>query len=110
MRLAARVAVNRTVAGVHFPVDSVAGMLLGLTLGNYFVSRCAKRPSYKTWSFEGNKYPSKEDFDWTALYDVAAGQIAKPPYVLATGTVNIGAKESSPMLSWLWNKAVAEWP
>jgi membrane-associated phospholipid phosphatase len=40
MRLAARVAVNRIVAGVHFPVDAAAGMVLGLTLGQYFVNRC----------------------------------------------------------------------
>ena len=40
MRLASRVAINRTVAGVHFPADSAAGCFLGLALGQYFWRRC----------------------------------------------------------------------
>lgn len=40
MRQAYRVAVNRTVAGVHFPVDSIAGHVLGTALGEYLVARC----------------------------------------------------------------------
>ena len=34
-RLAHRIASNRTVAGVHFPVDSGAGALMGCLLGEY---------------------------------------------------------------------------
>ncbi len=37
--LAHRIANNRTIAGVHYPVDSRAGAHLGLTLGRYFVDR-----------------------------------------------------------------------
>ena len=29
LRLASRIAVNRTIAGVHFPVDSAAGAVIG---------------------------------------------------------------------------------
>ena len=39
MLQAARISVNRHVAGVHFPVDSMAGATLGLLLGQYIVAR-----------------------------------------------------------------------
>ncbi|MEM7641552.1 MAG: phosphatase PAP2 family protein [Pseudomonadota bacterium] len=32
-RIAARIAVNRTIAGVHFPIDSMAGAMLGHSIG-----------------------------------------------------------------------------
>ena len=75
MRLAARIAINRTVAGVHFPVDSAAGALLGLTLGQYLVNLCTypqKETTYESWCFDGTKYPDNSDFRWNHLYDVAA--------------------------------------
>jgi len=33
-RIAHRIAVNRTIAGVHFPIDSAAGALLGCAIGD----------------------------------------------------------------------------
>ena len=39
MRTAARIALNRTVAGVHFPFESMAGFLLGITIGQIFWRR-----------------------------------------------------------------------
>ena len=60
MRQAARIAINRTVAGVHFPADSAAGAVLGLTLGQYLVKRCtsaADAQTYTAWKFDGTRYP-----------------------------------------------------
>jgi hypothetical protein len=83
LRLAARIAINRTVAGVHFPVDSAAGAVLGLTLGQYFVNRCSGAAGYRAWRFKGTKYPPNDDFIWHNLYDVNTEQLKSMP--AATG-------------------------
>jgi hypothetical protein len=55
-RLAARIAINRTVAGLHYPIDSAAGAVLGTTLGDYLVARCAGKERTPFRSFDGTKY------------------------------------------------------
>jgi membrane-associated phospholipid phosphatase len=42
-RIAYRVAENRVVAGVHYPMDSLAGQLLGITLARHLVALCGHR-------------------------------------------------------------------
>ena len=106
MRLAARIAINRTVAGVHFPVDSAAGAVLGLTLGQYLVNRCQGKPKAGAWKFDGPQFSN--DFSWLDFYDVAAGSQKAQPYAIALGQSALG--QSSPILKWLWDKAVEEWP
>ena len=67
MRQAARVAINRTVAGVHFPVDSAAGQLLGLTLGEYFVHRASGQGDYEARQFDGTQFlgaNQQSGLDW----------------------------------------------
>ena len=70
MLVANRIAVNRTVAGVHFPVDSMAGCILGLSLGDYLVARCKPTGgSYRDWTFDGTELhqltrtDTKHDFE-----------------------------------------------
>tara|TARA_B100001105_G_scaffold255227_1_gene253624 strand:- start:377 stop:1468 length:1092 start_codon:yes stop_codon:yes gene_type:complete len=72
-RLAARIATNRVIAGVHFPVDNVAGRLLGTVLGEYFCFVCGGRgpdsepssgvPAWRAGRFDGTRFPEDTDFD-----------------------------------------------
>nr|WP_246408194.1 phosphatase PAP2 family protein [Microvirga lupini] len=115
LRLASRIAVNRTVAGVHFPVDSAAGAVLGLTLGHYLVKRCSGATGYRAWRFEGPKYPEDADFTWHDLYDVTAENLSSmqgaSAYSVeyAANDQVIDPQHKSYVLTWLWDKAKAEW-
>jgi hypothetical protein len=88
MRQAARIAINRTVAGVHFPVDSVAGTLLGLTLAEYLINLCTpERESYQFCRFDGAEYPEREgdrganaDFNWQDFYNVETRRLTLQRY------------------------------
>ena len=118
MRQASRIAVNRTVAGLHFPVDSAAGSLLGLTLAEYFIGIGTSATGYHASSFDGVKYPTNgkrsgvsTDFNWEEFYDAdrrqfridgAASRFAKLEKPHPFG-------EKSKALQWLWAKAKAEW-
>ncbi|MGL5012575.1 MAG: phosphatase PAP2 family protein, partial [Paracoccaceae bacterium] len=56
-RLAARIADNRTVAGVHFPVDSAHGALLGLSTGLAVLGACMGTPPVMpVWKADGQDW------------------------------------------------------
>jgi hypothetical protein len=109
MRQAARVAINRTVAGVHFAVDSAAGQLLGLALGSYLVSRATTGVAGKGWFFDGTQF-GNIDFDWRKQFDTntAAQQPAGAWATQIAATMNGLAPAT--LLAEVWRLAQAEWP
>jgi membrane-associated phospholipid phosphatase len=48
-RTAFRIAINRVVAGVHFPVDLVAGLVLGLSLSRYVHRMAHPTAHFEPW-------------------------------------------------------------
>ena len=53
--LAHRIAVNRTIAGVHFPIDSMAGAVLGCGIGEAIVA-LSKRKKIKKYKFTASRH------------------------------------------------------
>ncbi len=117
MRQAVRIAINRTIAGVHFPVDSLVGQLLGLAVGDYFIARATGAPAVYSWTFDGESYPDGSapkpgdgDFTGTEIYDVQNDAFRfQPPNYLQRSAAAIPV-DMAPMLNWLWLEARKEWP
>lgn len=103
-RQAARIATNRVVAGVHFPIDSMAGRLLGTTLAEYAVARFTSASSWTERTFDGSKLKGSEDLD---PQKQALHTAKRPPYHV------IGSASQTPavseVLKHLWTKAQDEW-
>lgn len=64
-RLAARIADNRVVAGVHFPIDSTAGRIVGESFADYFLFRCgadridketSNPPTWRALQFDATQF------------------------------------------------------
>ena len=111
-QLAARVSVNRIVAGVHFPIDMAAGLVLGLAVGRYFVTLATGEGEVTPYRFAGETYGESE-FPGESF---RAEQILAPSGMLPGFVAPLG--DSFPLapidkdrsaVSWLWGQAVAEW-
>ncbi|MCB6177819.1 phosphatase PAP2 family protein [Rhodobacter sp. Har01] len=106
-RLAARIADNRTVAGLHFPVDSAHGALLGLSLGLGFVAHCLGGGG----TFPVPEFSARGD-DWQGDFTLAKwcahlGLGTGTGWKRDSGTV--AAAQDWSVLPQLWRAAVTEW-
>jgi membrane-associated phospholipid phosphatase len=106
-QIAHRIAVNRTVAGVHFPVDSLAGALIGCRIGEEVRRLALGLPPLPEAGLGRGKDPetlisgsatfaATEDFSLAAL-----NRLHKPD--AAAGTPGAG------VLGRLWQNALDEW-
>ena len=95
-RLARRIAFNRVVAGVHFPIDSRAGYALGLQLSGHFIALADGRGQPERYDLELAE-PAKQGLD--------AEAIVKP---LHPRRANNSGLAESPVLGLVWRAAQRE--
>ncbi|WP_227754365.1 phosphatase PAP2 family protein [Stagnihabitans tardus] len=97
-RAAQRIAVNRTVAGVHYPMDSAAGARMGLQIGRALVAMGTTGGTLADLGpFDPNLAPGKD-----YLYEETHALWTATPAGTPIGV------EPDPLLGWLWSQAAAE--
>ena len=96
--LAERIAVNRTVAGVHFPIDSWAGAALGTALGQVVLQLCGQTGAGAVTSLQYT--PGNDDFS-----DYQFTQQAVAHGLQQGATFSVSATDH---FSWIWEKALTE--
>jgi hypothetical protein len=107
-RQAARITTNRVIAGVHFPVDSMAGRMLGVALGEYFYGRCTGNQTFMDRKFlaagiDGVPTTDFNPFNTTIppVQDLALG-----PFYYQSAGANV---TQSTLMNYVWGQAQAEW-
>lgn len=110
-RLAERIATNRVVAGIHFPVDNVAGHALGKSLAEY-LRHLADPESMKGWQARTVVDPSKALLDSEFDPFQREGSLTQSPdadYNNAESADKESTQVNLSLWPWLWQQARAEW-
>ena len=100
---AERIAVNRTVAGVHYPIDSWAGAALGEAVGQIILAKC------QGGDVTPRTYEAKDaDFLLADLLPRITGGIGDPAAKGLLRAASGNPLPGSPLFAWLWGKALNE--
>jgi hypothetical protein len=110
MAMAARIAVNRTVAGVHFPIDSFAGAILGFAVADVIAARAGQLDRAQAVQFSGNGI-GPEDFFTARVWQAGTRHsFSTPDGIGITEFEQAGpTTDVSTILDRVWQEARAEW-
>ena len=102
---ARRIADNRVIAGVHFPIDSPAGFVLAEVMADYLLARCGVVTSIKSKALDGGALSSDADADPADLTTPNSGWSGAVAALTVAGPVNIA---SSSLMVEMWTRATDE--
>ena len=111
-RQAFRIAENRVVAGVHYPVDSAAGFVLGASVAEDFVAACAaESPTYerRQWTLaKWDENGAARTFDHHQAHDALESAIGGDSSRLVLGDP-VYVDPANELMRRLFSNARAEW-
>jgi hypothetical protein len=103
-RQAARIATNRVIAGVHFPIDSIAGRMLGTALGEYVVAKC-EGGEFKSRTLNVTHLNKQHGIDFNPFDDAQGLENS----ALYESSYSLTSATKSNLMAHLWSKAREEW-
>lgn len=115
-RQAERIATNRVVAGLHFPIDNDAGCLLGIHAAHVIIDAATGRPAPRTTVLASHAFgdpTGRQDFSFLPYLKACSrfrnlhhfdGEETHVPQVAASPPA-----ASERPVQWLWRQASAEW-
>ena len=92
LRQAARIAQNRTAAGVHFPVDSAAGATLGVSVGGYILEMAGSAGHAHGWHCKSDTFGGS---DFT--YETVTGIFGPDPLETVDPSENATIEYATPL-------------
>ena len=103
-KMAERISVNRTVAGVHYPIDSWAGATLGCAVGGVILALCGLGKKVHAVKYD------PLDHDFTANRFLKAYEEVTNGVGSCDGLTGIGVVKVDPakQYEWLWSKVQSE--
>ena len=109
--IARRIADNRVIAGVHFPIDSTAGFALAEAMGDYFIARCtataANPVKVAPVKLDASLLNATTDADPSTIFDGTSAWSSTQGTAAATRSAEIDVSPSD-ILGGLWTRAANE--